>query len=139
MSKRNIVKGMGWAQRGSIKSVPVCRVCDEIMDGAKVGMSSWEAWVRIRPTIRRKLGLVIVLWVTFQIGLGFSQMDDELSGAPASVPIFFVIISVFLLLFLPKLVNNLQSGSKSSRKPRIITLAVWIVVLATFLIYTNIV
>jgi len=42
LSKRNIVKGMGWAQRGSLKSVPVCRVCDEIMDGAKVGMSSWE-------------------------------------------------------------------------------------------------
>ncbi len=42
MSKRNIVKGMGWAQRGSLKSVPVCRVCDEIMDGAQVGMSSWE-------------------------------------------------------------------------------------------------
>ena len=33
---------MGWAQRGSLKSVPVCRVCDEIMDGAQVGMSSWE-------------------------------------------------------------------------------------------------
>jgi len=42
LSKRNIVKGMGWAQRGSLKSVPVCRVCDEIMDGAQVGMSSWE-------------------------------------------------------------------------------------------------
>jgi hypothetical protein len=33
---------MGWAQRGSLKSVPVCRVCDEIMDGAQVGMPSWE-------------------------------------------------------------------------------------------------
>ena len=42
LSKRNIVKGMGWAQRGSLKSVPVRRVCDEIMDGAKVGMSTWE-------------------------------------------------------------------------------------------------
>ena len=31
LSKRNIVKGMGWLQRGSLKSVPVCRVCDEIM------------------------------------------------------------------------------------------------------------
>ena len=31
LSKRNIVSGMGWAQLGSIKSVPVCRACDEIM------------------------------------------------------------------------------------------------------------
>jgi small-conductance mechanosensitive channel len=31
LSKRNIVKGMGWAQRGSLKSIPVCRVCDEMM------------------------------------------------------------------------------------------------------------
>jgi hypothetical protein len=31
LSKRNIVNGMGWAQRGSVKSVPVCRACDEIM------------------------------------------------------------------------------------------------------------
>jgi hypothetical protein len=42
LSKRNIVKGMGWAQRGSLKSVPVCRICDEIMEGAQVGMTSWE-------------------------------------------------------------------------------------------------
>ena len=30
-SKRNIVQGTGWLQKGSIKSVPVCRVCDEMM------------------------------------------------------------------------------------------------------------
>ena len=42
MSQRNVVKGMGWAQRGSIKSIPVCRVCDEIMEGAQIGSLSWE-------------------------------------------------------------------------------------------------
>ena len=42
MSQRNVVKGMGWAQRGSIKSIPVCRVCDEIMEGAQIGLLSWE-------------------------------------------------------------------------------------------------
>jgi hypothetical protein len=42
MSQRNVVKGTGWAQRGSIKSIPVCRVCDEIMAGAQVGVTSWE-------------------------------------------------------------------------------------------------
>ena len=41
-SRRNIVKGMGWAQRGSLKYVPVCRVCDEIMEGWSSGGSSWE-------------------------------------------------------------------------------------------------
>lgn len=42
MSQRNVVKGTGWAQRGSIKSIPVCRVCDEIMAGAQIGVTSWE-------------------------------------------------------------------------------------------------
>ena len=42
MSQRNVVKGMGWAQRGSIKSIPVCRVCDEIMEGSQVGFKNWE-------------------------------------------------------------------------------------------------
>jgi hypothetical protein len=42
MSQRNVVKGMGWAQRGSIKSIPVCRVCDEIMEGAQIGLVNWE-------------------------------------------------------------------------------------------------
>jgi hypothetical protein len=42
MSQRNVVKGMGWAQRGSIKSIPVCRVCDEIMQGSQVGFKNWE-------------------------------------------------------------------------------------------------
>lgn len=42
MSQRNIVKGMGWAQRGSIKSIPVCRVCDEIMQGAQIGFKNME-------------------------------------------------------------------------------------------------
>jgi hypothetical protein len=42
MSQRNVVKGMGWAQRGSIKSIPVCRVCDEIMQGAQIGLKNWE-------------------------------------------------------------------------------------------------
>jgi len=46
-SRRNIVKGMGWAQRGSLKYVPVCRVCDEIMEGWKpIGGSSWEDFGR---------------------------------------------------------------------------------------------
>ena len=44
MSQRNVVKGMGWAQRGSIKSIPVCRVCDEIMQGAQIGSLSWETF-----------------------------------------------------------------------------------------------
>jgi hypothetical protein len=42
MSQRNVVKGMGWAQRGSIKSIPVCRVCDEIMQGSQIGFKNWE-------------------------------------------------------------------------------------------------
>jgi hypothetical protein len=42
MSQRNVVKGMGWAQRGSIKSIPVCRVCDEIMQGSQIGLKNWE-------------------------------------------------------------------------------------------------
>ena len=119
-----------------MKSVPVCRVCDEIMADKSdaVGVISWSP-----RSLITKLGLILVLWVTFQTGLGFSELNDDFNDPPASVPILFVIISVFLLLLLPKLVNNLQSESKSSRKPRIITLVVWIVVLATFLIYAIVV
>ncbi len=42
MSQRNVVKGMGWAQRGSIKSIPVCRVCNEIMQGSQIGFKNIE-------------------------------------------------------------------------------------------------
>ena len=46
-SRRNIVKGMGWAQRGSLKYVPVCRVCNEIMEGwTPAGGKSWEDYGR---------------------------------------------------------------------------------------------
>jgi len=42
MSQRNVVKGMGWAQRGSIKSTPVCRVCDEIMVSPQMALTREE-------------------------------------------------------------------------------------------------
>ena len=42
MSQRNVVKGMGWAQRGSIKSIPVCRVCDEIMLSSQMTLTPEE-------------------------------------------------------------------------------------------------
>ena len=42
MSQRNVVKGMGWAQRGSIKSIPVCRVCDEIMVSPRMALTREE-------------------------------------------------------------------------------------------------
>lgn len=50
MSQRNVVKGMGWTQRGSIKSIPVCRVCDEIMQGAQIGLKNWEDYGSGRST-----------------------------------------------------------------------------------------
>jgi hypothetical protein len=38
---------MGWAQRGSLKYVPVCRVCNEIMEGwTPAGGKSWEDFGR---------------------------------------------------------------------------------------------
>ena len=35
MSTRNVMKGMGgiWGNRGALKKFPVCKVCDEIMEG----------------------------------------------------------------------------------------------------------
>ena len=80
LSKRNIVKGMGWAQRGSLKSVPVCRVCDEIMDGAQVGMSSWEDLGRKSKFSAYKFNKIdwilfsnFVLWIVITIATPYDS------------------------------------------------------------------
>jgi hypothetical protein len=51
MSQRNVVKGMGWAQRGSIKSIPVCRVCNEIMSGALSEATDWGDLGRVSKSL----------------------------------------------------------------------------------------
>lgn len=35
MSQRNVVSGIGIYQSAKLKSIPVCRVCDEIMTGSR--------------------------------------------------------------------------------------------------------
>lgn len=65
MSQRNVVKGMGWAQRGSIKSIPVCRQCDEIMQGAQVGLKSWEDIGRSRKVSNLTIILFILIPIFF--------------------------------------------------------------------------
>lgn len=62
MSQRNVVKGMGWAQRGSIKSIPVCRVCDEIMEGAQVGLKNWEDYGTGRASKKISKISRIIFW-----------------------------------------------------------------------------
>jgi hypothetical protein len=56
MSQRNMVKGMGWLQRGSVKGVPVCRVCDEIMV-SPLGALSYEQLSNLPPSERQRLML----------------------------------------------------------------------------------
>ena len=80
--------------------------------------------------------LVVLLWVTFQIGLELSERNSYYLGAPPTVPIFFVIISILLLWVLPKITNNSQFGLKSRQKLRIIKAVIWSLVLAGFLIYS---
>lgn len=110
MSQRNVVKGMGWAQRGSIKSIPVCRVCDEIMEGAQIGSLSWEDLSRNdgkgripfnKISFRTKILLVAqiivmtihyvtagmfyflyILWIITILGLFFSAYKDRKNFRP---------------------------------------------------------
>jgi hypothetical protein len=55
MSQRNVVKGMGWAQRGSMKSIPVCRVCDEVMVNPKQALLPDERSEVARHALRAEL------------------------------------------------------------------------------------
>jgi hypothetical protein len=107
LSKRNIVKGMGWAQRGSLKSVPVCRVCDEIMDGAPVGMFSWEdlgssksSW-GIRYT--RNDGIIFGIALLFYASFVFVQSS-----------ITYVLMWLGLGIFIVRMVQIL--GKRKSQK-----------------------
>ena len=75
MSQRNVVKGMGWAQRGSIKSIPVCRVCDEIMEGSQVGFKNWEDYGDGRSTpsgtklLSKRTKLIFILACVISLAL----------------------------------------------------------------------
>jgi len=141
MSQRNVVKGMGWAQRGSIKSIPVCRVCDEIMQGAQIGLKNWEDYGSGRSQsqgfiTKRTLKTIVflgVLWISFQIGLELWKLDDPLGGAPPSLPILFLLISLFLLVFLPRITKNIKYAHRG--KTLIINVVAWITILGIFFLY----
>lgn len=100
LSKRNIVKGMGWAQRGSLKSVPVCRVCDEIMDGAQVGLPSWEDLGSpggiSGKTIPRKL------WILFAVSMFLCFLAFFLPYDSSFYPFVFVVgqLGLYVCAFL---------------------------------------
>ena len=65
ISQRNIVKGRGMYQSGKIRGVPVCRVCDEIMTGSSVAMSSEQAMkkVKIQLSLLALFPIVVVIWI----------------------------------------------------------------------------
>ena len=127
----------------------ICKECKsnvedymiEVRSQAKLQKEKNEE-IRIRQKAKNmkrvfpNLLLILLLWVTFQTGLELSQMDDYLAGAPPSVPILFVIITLFLLGVLPKMLNTSNSGFKNSKKLWIIKAVIWILVLAIFLIYS---
>jgi hypothetical protein len=98
LSKRNIVKGMGWAQRGSLKSVPVCRVCDEIMDGAQVGMPSWEDLGSSKKSGYKftKIDYIIYLNAFLWLGISFFVSYDS---SFYNVAGYIVALSVGILVF----------------------------------------
>ena len=98
MSQRNVVKGMGWAQRGSLKSIPVCRACDEIMEGAVIGMPSWEDVARgsgANGVQKRKMLLLMFIpfFILIMIGYVFVQPTIVLSAT-----VMYFAWAVFILL-----------------------------------------
>jgi hypothetical protein len=81
LSQRNMVKGMGWLQRGSIKGIPVCRVCDEIMSSPGDALSYEQLTALPRNERRRvvmesktgkKLILVYVVITALMLYMGLS-------------------------------------------------------------------
>ena len=109
MSQRNVVKGMGWAQRGSIKSIPVCRVCDEIMEGAQIGSLSWEdlkkndgkgriPFKKVASKRSKKWMSVYIFSVIGLMALFFINIIDISSTFFNSL--FFVFIFVLVVSFL---------------------------------------
>jgi hypothetical protein len=102
LSKRNIVKGMGWLQTGSLKSVPVCRVCDEIMDGAKVGMSTLGDLAtnasKYPPYKNTKVDYFIYGFSVLAIVLSFSGSIENPTAV--GVLIYGSSFTIFIRLFL---------------------------------------
>ena len=100
MSQRNVVKGMGWAQRGSIKSIPVCRLCDEIMSGAQVGLKNWEDYGPGRASARNSKKILLpLLSIPFSILIVGGYVFSE----PRLIRIssLFVLLLATLILLLP--------------------------------------
>ena len=98
MSQRNVVKGMGWAQRGSLKSIPVCRACDEIMEGAVIGMPSWEDVARnsgANGVQKRKMLLLIFIPFSILIMIGYVFVQPTIV---LSATVMYFACSVFILL-----------------------------------------
>ena len=72
ISQRNIVKGRGVYQSGQMRSVPVCRVCDEIMTGSSV-TSSPELALKIYKAMEKvRIPLLLITLVPIVTILIFS-------------------------------------------------------------------
>ena len=78
MSQRNVVSGIGIYQSAKLKSIPVCRVCDEIMTGTR----DKEEDKKDAKIFRRRLG---ILWIVVIIGVLITTLVMYLAGGIESV------------------------------------------------------
>ena len=91
MSQRNVVRGMGYRLHGGIASIPVCKVCDEIMAMNKTKWLSKRSWISF--WLNPLASFLLLFW-------SYSFFPSGTPGGLATLIFMAPILAIFISVYI---------------------------------------